>query len=177
MPYRRARPDRLAGFRRGGRAALEEVYWAYVERVETTAARYVGVAEVPDVVQETFLRAFREGPREAYDAARDYGPYLATIARNLAIDRARRAGREIPTEEIPEPMESSEEPWADPLSMKIVEEYLADLAPDLKALHETRYERGLSQRDAAETLGISRQQLRTRELQLREGLAARLQKK
>jgi RNA polymerase sigma-70 factor (ECF subfamily) len=54
--------------------------------------------------------------------------------------------------------------------MTIVEGYLRALPDELKQIHEARFVKGLSQRDAADALGISRQQLRTREARLRDGL-------
>ena len=51
---------------------------------------------------------------------------------------------------------------------------MAGLADDLKRLHQARYVEGLSQREAAERLGISRQTLRTLEGKLRDGLRDRL---
>ena len=185
MPFLRSRPDILAGFRRGDRAALEAVYWAYVERVERTV-RVVCWAtgtrsEIADVVQETFLRAFEERARQAYDPSRDYGPYLVTIARNLVTDRARARGRELPLDDPAEPasdppaqQDPDAPPWADEATMRCVEAYLAGLDPELAALHEARYVRGLSQVQAADALGCTRQQLRTREARLREGLVRAL---
>ena len=67
-------------------------------------------------------------------------------------------------------------PWADPAVMAVVEVYLAGLEGDLRDVHEVRYVRGLPQREAAAQLGISRQQLRTREARLRDGLREALAK-
>lgn len=157
---------------------MAKVYWAYVVRLESFARRLVRPLEVPDVVQDVFTRAFSESSRLSYDGERDYGPYLLTIARNLIADRARRAGREISVDDaafLDLPAQEEElEPWADPETMKIVDSYVRGLPAPLRAVHEARYVRGLPQREAAATIGISRQQLRTREAQLREGLAAAL---
>lgn len=190
MPHLRADAALLAGFRRGERSALERVYWAYVDRVErilrfgvhlvkadapSTRVSGAPVDEIGDLVQETFARAFTEKTRLAYDGLRDYGPFLATIARNLLIDRARKLGRELPLDAInidDEPAPEAEAPYAEPAVMQAVNEYLAQLPDELRAAHNQRYERGLSQEDAARALGISRQQIRTLEKRLREGLAA-----
>lgn len=178
MPFLRSHPDVLDAFRRGDVGAMAKVYWAYVARIEAYLRRYTRAIEVADLVQEVFLRAFVESRRRAYDAARDYAPYLVTIARNLLFDAARRAGREVATDsdafrEIPAEEEPAEA-WADPATVAIVETYLTTLSAELRAVHDVRYVRGLPQREAAEAIGISRQQLRTREAHLREGLAAAL---
>ncbi len=187
----REQPALLAPFRRGERRALEQVYWAYVERVEAIArfgfrvvgsGKSVGGArpqEIADLVQETFARAFAERARLAYDASRPYGPYLATIARNLLADAARASGREAPQADLPLDLEAAaaeadEPPWADAATVSAVESYLRELPAELRRVHQLRYEQGRSQEEAARALGLSRQQLRTQEKRLRDGLAAHL---
>ncbi len=186
MPLLRSRPELLAGFRRGERVSLEAVYWGYVDRVERTVRYGFSVAQrgsrdggtardaIADTVQETFLRAFEERARHAYDAARDYGPYLNTIARNLVADWARKRGRELSLDDLEGPELASppvdDEPWADPETVRCVARYIASLDDEARALHDARYERGLSQIQAAELLGLTRQTLRTRETRLRDGL-------
>jgi RNA polymerase sigma-70 factor (ECF subfamily) len=178
MAYLRSRPDLLDSFRKGDRAALEEVYWAYVDRVVWFLRRSVRPGEVRDLLQEVFIRAFSESSRAAYDGVRDYGPYLLTVARNLVVDAARKSGRELSLEDLPfeEPAATEERAveWADSDTMRIVESYLQSLSDEVRGVHDARYVRGLSQRDAADHLGITRQQLRTLEAKLRTGLARAL---
>jgi RNA polymerase sigma-70 factor (ECF subfamily) len=193
MPTLRNDPKLLARFRRGEREALERVYWAYVDRVErvvrygfqllnASGALYVeGLRsdDVADVVQETFTRAFGERARLAYDGLRDYGPFLVTITRNLLVDRLRKQGRELQTGDL-EALDGEaaveERPFADDATMKVVREYLATLPEALRGVHEQRYVRGISQEEAARALGLSRQQIRTLEKRLRDGLAERLER-
>src|SRR5882724_2428304 len=104
MTFFRGHPDLLQAFRAGQREVVEQVYWAYVDRVERIV-RYgfhsvpmqrhvsgVPASEVADLVQEVFVRAFRESARLSYDGLRDYAPFLGTIARNVLVDSARRRG-------------------------------------------------------------------------------------
>lgn len=178
MPFLRQKIGLLGAFRAGEREAMAEVYWAYVSRVESFLRRFAKPADVADLVQEVFARGFGEKGRRSYDGVRDYGPYLVAIARNLVVDRARLADLELPTDDAAfgeMPMAEREaEPWAEPATLKLVEGYLATLPETLRAVHDVRYVRGLPQRDAAEAIGISRQQLRTREAHLRAGLAEAL---
>ena len=136
-----------------------------------------GREDVADLVQETFARAFGERARLGFDGIREFGPYLGTIARNLLVDWARRRGREVPSELAPDVLaspardESSDEAWAEPGTMQKVEAYLKSLPPELAAVHRERHVLSRSQRYAAEvTRDSSRQQLRTREQRLRDGL-------
>jgi RNA polymerase sigma-70 factor (ECF subfamily) len=184
MTFFRGRPDRLQDFRAGRRAVLEELYWAYVDRVERIvrhgfyrvgSGQVSGVAssEVRDVIQEIFSRAFRERARLAYDGVREYSPFIATIARNVVTDWARRRGHaivELSDDLDDAPAEDVELAWADEAVMRVVDEYLSHLDPELTRLLEQRYVLGLSQNDAARALGISRQQFRSRDAKLRAGL-------
>ena len=195
MPIFRLDRSLLERFRRGAPEALTTVYWEYLAKVEhllrtgfDMRSRRLHVAgalgrpnELADLVQEVFLRAFSTKGRLAFDGRRDYGPYILAIARNILVDWARVKGREIPlspaeieaaSEEISIPEESP--PWADPETVRIVEDYLSSLPLELREVHRLRYEEALSQTQAAERLGVGRQTLRTLESRLRSGLSAAL---
>lgn len=192
--------DLLDRYRRGERAALERVYWAYIDAVERLVTRCVrsqGAAppeyavSVEDLVQDVFIRAFTEGSRVGYDGIRDYGPYLFTIARHVVVDAFRRRGREVPTDlaTLSDQAATAPTEWGvegslstDARVLARVRGYLSQLPPDLAAVHRQRFDLGVSQHAAAQALGISRQQLRTLEKKLRDGVtrelyAARREKK
>src|ERR1044071_1316367 len=158
MPFFRGRADRLQAFRTGERAVVEEVYWAYlglVDKIVRHGFRKTGAAqiapvptsEVADAVQEVFARAFRENARLAYDGIRDYGPFLATIARNVVADWGRRRGHSVvetpaDPDELPPPDGRS---WAEEAVMQLVDGYVAELPAELRRVHEQRYVIGQSQ--------------------------------
>jgi len=197
MPIFRGNSQLFRRFRDGDREALEQVYRAYVDKI-ANIARYgfrlpgggnvrgvgFGSEEIADIVQEVFAKSFSVAARAAYDGVRDYGPYLYAVTRNVIADRSRRSRRELPTpwEELErardDDLAPSEErpPWADEATITAVGEYLGTLDDGLKRLHRIRYIEGLSQREAAEQLGISRQNLRTLEAKLRDGLRAKLER-
>jgi RNA polymerase sigma factor (sigma-70 family) len=183
----------LRDFREGRRGALERVYRAYVDKVERIirfgfvrgdSVMLSGVGnsqtDLRDLVHEVFTKTFAPETRRAYDGLRPFGPYLYAIARNVLADWGRRSGREVPTEgpsieaaiEAQEPEEAPV--YADDRTVAIVERFIGELPPDLHALHEKRSIAGLSQREAAEALGITRQVLRTMETRLRDMLRERL---
>ena len=191
MPIFRGDPERLRRFREGDPAVMEEVYWAYVDRVAGivrfgftapgSMARVAGVAgradEAAELVQEIFARVFSSSCRLGFDGLREFGPYLFAIARNTLADWARRRGREVPSGWVesgevvlPEPLAEEETPWADAETVALVRDYLAGLRPLERKVHDALYVRGLSQRKAAEELGLTRQRLRTLEGRLRAGL-------
>jgi RNA polymerase sigma factor (sigma-70 family) len=183
-------------FRGGEPSALAEIYWAHVGRVERLLSRGLSAArggpparvgtrggDLADLVQEVFLKAFSRKSRQSFNENLDFAPYVSTIARNVLVDWLRKSGKEIPldgqalaaTADGLAWAEENDGPWTDPRTLAIVRDYLRELSPQLRLVHEKRYVMSLSQREAAAELGITRQVLRTQEEQLRHGLERALQ--
>jgi RNA polymerase sigma-70 factor (ECF subfamily) len=167
----------LESFRRGDRAALERVYSLYAreveDRVRTVLIRLgrLTPADLADLVQEAFLRAFSDRARAQYDGRRDYGRFVIAIARNVVVDWSRRAGREVPLPDVVELFfeqagDQVDPPPFEPALLANTEAYVAALPPDLQAVHRARFVLGMPQRQAAEAIGVSRQSLRTLEKKL-----------
>lgn len=98
------RRELLDRFKRGERRALEEVYRHYAPEVAAFLQRgftfssagrqlhFAGYAQAFDLdnaLQETFVRAFKESARLAYDGLHPYKSYLLAVARNLVLDEFR----------------------------------------------------------------------------------------
>jgi RNA polymerase sigma factor (sigma-70 family) len=173
----------LAGFRAGRREALERIYWEHVEAIESLVqaglrrSQQFSPANLADVVQEIFAKAFSKKARAAYDGERDYAPYLRRLARNTLVDWLRSRGRELAgdfdLEALAEAAQLSND--ADtavfPADLvAITRRFVHELAPELRGVHEHRFLAPKSQADAAAALGISRQTLRTLERRLLDGL-------
>jgi RNA polymerase sigma factor (sigma-70 family) len=194
MSFLRSRAELLTQFRAGERGALAEVYREYLPRLrqlirrgfvarQGAGVRIPGASspdELADVLQEVFTRAFSREARLAYDGTRDYWPYLAVIARNTVVSRHRRQGREVLGLEATDSLEDlimapdEPSPWHDAQSLAIVQAYVSSLEEPLRAVHAARYVDALSQRDAAEKLGLSRPKVRKVEAKLRLGLLSLL---
>lgn len=185
----------LRGFKAGERQALTQVYRLHAEdvaqllrrgfRFETGGRwrRFVGydsAFELQDALHETFRRAFEPRARAGYDGIRPYGPYVATIARNLVL-------RSFRAREISFPL--ADEPSGSPTTVQAIDErndperevhdrqvrelvarFLEGLDEAHRRLIELRFVQGLSQRDAAKDLGVGRQWVRTHEDKLRRQL-------
>lgn len=179
-------------FREGDPETLGQVYRAHVE-VLARALRAMawrgrgfsqmkGALELENTVLETFARAFEPRARVAYDGVRPYGHFLVGIARNVLLEQARR--REVsvglePFEELGEVPEEGEG-LAQMLEDREVEGLLASfkegLSSEERRLFELRFgEDGLAQEGAAEQLGLTRIQVRRRELGLKTRLLEFLQ--
>lgn len=185
----------LRGFRDGSSAAFEEVYRLHAREVTAQLRygfsfqaagrhhRFVGYRsafEMHDALHETFRRAFEPQARTRYDGLRPFGPYLKAIARNVVLRGFRQ--REVQFPEVRQDGESGgetiefvDEDQATPEQevgreqvRSMVAKFLETLAGDDRRLLELRFVEGLSQRDAAEQLGLGRQQVRGRETKLRK---------
>ena len=184
----------LERFRSGERAALEQVYWAYVTRVDRLVrrllhlhggTRLIAAVNIEDLVQDSFTRAFSPVTRQGYDGIRDYGPYLLAIVRNTVADALRLQQREVLVGDAElegwlalEDAAAAEDAsnWGDPVTLGRVRDYLGHLPENLKAVHHRRYVLDEAQDAAAEALGLSRQRIRTLEKKLRLGLVRELKK-
>lgn len=110
-------------------------------------------AGADDIVQETLLRAWRT-PRVMADDPAALRSWMITVARNLVIDEARSARRrhENPVAELPEHARDDE---TDSLfDQLLIEEALAGLSVDHRAVIVTAYYGGRSVAQTAAELGI-----------------------
>ena len=91
-----------AGGESGRHAPLRDVYASLAPRVRRLAARRVGEDLADDVVQETFLRAYRAA--NTFDARATFTTWLHRIAINCSLDlidsRKRRDGRIDDSEDL-----------------------------------------------------------------------------
>jgi len=99
-----------------------EVFGRWLARHEEALRRalapFARVADVEAILQETALRVWQLAPRIEPDGKPDVlFRWAVTVARNLARDAARRAGRETPIDVEPEPAVPPEPP-ADALLRK-----------------------------------------------------------
>lgn len=80
-----------------------ETFAELVERYEKLVfsfllTRLQDMQEVEDIVQETFVKAFRH--LATFDCERRFAGWLVTIARNLLIDSRRRASRNVASTDL-----------------------------------------------------------------------------
>jgi RNA polymerase sigma-70 factor (ECF subfamily) len=183
----------LAAFRDGRRDALARVYRLHVHEIahflrhgfmytsNGQQVRFPGVHspfELESLVQEVFARALAPRARMAYDGLRPYGAFLSGIARHVVLDQLRREARhgeviEDPTTldriaTTPEMAPASDD---DRRGHELVVAFLDTACDDRdRALYRLRYERELSQVDAAKEAGLTRIQVRRWERKFRDRL-------
>jgi RNA polymerase sigma factor (sigma-70 family) len=198
-----------AGYRFGDNRDLTAIYVRYAGEVYGTLRKgfylrkscarttrwIVGSqsrAEIDDLVQEVFARAFSPRSRSSFDEARAVGPYLIAIAQNVYLDhlRKRKAGAAQLDNVAIDTLGGRAPSLTNPLGthfhhppeemfhrderVKLLADFVERLPADLRGLYETRFVRGLSQRDAAVVLRLSRRRIRTLENRLLASAAREL---
>ena len=150
-----------------------ELYAALFAKLRPFVARRVPPSDVDDVVQNVFLRVHR-GLSDVRDEER-LGPWVYQIARNVIVDHQRGNSRlPVPADNIGDDAPAPASPSGD-LSEELatfVVPFVAMLpSPYREALTLTEIQ-GLSQKDAAEMLGVSLPAMKSRVLRGREKLRA-----
>jgi RNA polymerase sigma-70 factor (ECF subfamily) len=180
----------LQRFREGHPETLGRVYRVHAEALarglRAMAWRGLGQAkgawELENAVLETFARAFEPRTRAAYDGVRPYGHFLVGIARNVLLEQSRQ--REVAvglapfeeTGEVPEEGEGLAQALEDREVEGLLASFKGELTEEERQLFELRFgEEELAQESAAERLGLTRIQVRRRELGLKTRLLEFLQ--
>ena len=158
-------PRSLALTRDGG---VREAYAAHGGELYRFAMRSLGdVGAAQDVVQETFLRAWRSHDRFDPELA-SLRVWLFAIARNVVVDHARRAGARPWLRQLSEPadLETAADTSPDPsdrlLRGWVVEEALRRIGEDHRHAIVETYLRDRPYAEVAAELGIPVATLRTR---------------
>jgi RNA polymerase sigma-70 factor, ECF subfamily len=125
--------------------------WHYAWRLTGDASR------AQDVVQETLLRAWQH-PEVTDDCERSARSWLFTVARHVIIDESRslRYRREVSAPDgsgVPEPTGPDEVNAA--LDRMLINEALARLTPDHRAVVQRSYAQGWTTAEIAADLGIA----------------------
>jgi RNA polymerase sigma-70 factor (ECF subfamily) len=184
-----------AGLQRGDPDALGTIYRLYKPPVVRLLHREMrrwgfggqsGVAtDLEDLLQEVFIRAFGPSARRSYDTTRDYQPFLAAIARNVATDhfRARRrqlrllhwvARNESAAERAQASPRARSAETVDVFALERLHRVISQLPPSQKELLRVRFYEDTSQRAAATAMGFSYQEIRTMESTVRQRLRCAL---
>jgi RNA polymerase sigma-70 factor, ECF subfamily len=147
------------------RTRFEEEALGHAEHLYRIALRLTGSpTAAEDLVQETYLRAFRSW--RSYTPGTNLAAWLATIMRNLNLDRARRdtrRPREQPLEEggdyflynrLAETAEEPEPAVVDRLSGSAIVDSLAELPPNFREVMVLVDIGEFSYQEAADILGV-----------------------
>jgi len=170
----------------GDERAFQALVVKYQRRIARHVARYVrSAADVEDVVQETFIKAYRG--LSAFRGESAFYSWLYRIATNAALNHLKRSpAEELLGEDTPEDRTDAFEPGVSDgenpertlMASQIadaVKRGLARLQPDLVEALTLFEVEGKSYAEIAEMLAIPIGTVRTRIFRAREGLARHLQ--
>jgi RNA polymerase sigma-70 factor (ECF subfamily) len=164
----------LARFHAGERDVIEGCYRDQFRVVESAVGQILRGADKETVIHEVFLQLMSRAELRRGFSGGSFSAWLATVARNLAIDFWRRYRNERSLDD-----ESSGAALADasqPIerfergvdARLVIERFRREALPAKWAgLFEARFVAGLDQRSAAKRLGISRTTLAYQEIQVR----------
>ena len=170
--------DLRARFRQGDPDAVRLVYRAHGRLVYAVAYKVLGdrgLAE--EATQQTFLKAWRAA--QSFDESRELGPWLAAIARRVAIDVYRReAARSAdPIESVapghpalvatPQSAEAIYDVWE-------VRQAVAQLPDDEQEVVRLQHLDGFTHAQIAERLGVAVGTVKSRSFRAHKRLAAQL---
>jgi RNA polymerase sigma-70 factor, ECF subfamily len=159
-------PAWLAAFHRGDRSALEQCYREHFATVSRAIGTLLGGSDRETVIHELFSRLIARGDLRRSFQGGSFAGWIATVARNLAIDHQRRLNRETAA------VAGREEPaaaWEDAAQARVlIDRFRRERLPAAwQALFEVRFLEQLPQRDAAARLSMRRTTLAYRELRIR----------
>ena len=167
-----------ARFRHGDPDAVRSVYRSHGRLVYAVAYKVLGdrgLAE--EAVQQTFVKAWRAA--QSFDESRDFGPWLAAIARRVAIDLYRREAVRAadPIESVPadapglvaapESVEAAYDVWE-------VRQAVGQLPPEEQEVVRLQHLEGFTHAQIAERLGIAAGTVKSRSFRAHKRLAAML---
>ena len=170
--------DLRARFRDGDPDAVRSVYRSHGRLVYAVAYKVLGdrgLAE--EAVQQTFVKAWRAA--QSFDESRELGPWLAAIARRVAIDLYRREAVRAadPIDSLPagapalvatpESAEAIYDVWE-------VRQAVAQLPPDEQEVVRLQHLDGFTHTQIADRLGVAVGTVKSRSFRAHKRLATML---
>ena len=156
-------------------AAIRQLYSDHAQALRSYVRRFCpDQASADDIVQETFIRAWRHLPSLCADS-RPIRPWLLRVARNLLTD-AERAARSRPVMVSASAEESGDESrLGQVLDRQLVADALRHLSPAHRAVLVETFYRGGTTAVVARQLGIPHGTVRSRLYYALHALRAHLQ--
>jgi RNA polymerase sigma-70 factor (ECF subfamily) len=155
------------------KAEFAELYDAHAPLVRSVLMRLAPPANLDDLTQETFLKAWRA--RDEFQGRAQAKTWLCRIARNAAID-ARRAMGERMSVGV-EHLEHKQAPGMRPDDRALLEDLLARMDPDDRLLLLLVSVEQCTMQEIAEILGVPAGTVKSRTFSLRQRLREEMEQK
>jgi RNA polymerase sigma-70 factor (ECF subfamily) len=153
----------------GERQVLEEVYRENFDHVSVVVGTVLQGADRETVIHEVFLRVIHsESFRRSFHGG-DLGAWLGVVARNQAIDYARRRSREAPAGvDLGRDLPDTTQPGPAIEARLLIDRFRREvLPPQWRGVFEARFLQNMTQSEAAAALGTRRTTLAYQELRVR----------
>jgi len=173
-----ADPQVVSRFAAGDEEAVRAIYRAYGRLVFAVAYKVLGDRDLAEeATQQTFLQAWRASA--SFEPSKEFGPWLATIARRAAIDIHRRETRHAHSSlddadpsapglvSLPPEIDRVYDAWQ-------VRQALSELNPDEARLVQLQHMEGLTHTQIAEQLNIPVGTVKSRSFRAHRRLAGLL---
>jgi RNA polymerase sigma-70 factor (ECF subfamily) len=159
----------LQAFHDGDRATLARVYHEHFATVEAAVGRVVSGADQETVIHEVFFKLIASSDERRRFLGGSLGAWLTTVARNHAIDHARRRSRErtMPSEVLVNCAGTTDAGGEAAQARVLLEKFRDGLPEPWRRVFDLCCLGQLPQRDAAAGLGIARTTLAYQDHQIR----------
>ena len=164
----------LAAFVAGEEGAFSILTERYLKTVYSFVVRFVGDSnEAEDIVQETFLKAWKSASKYREEASK-FKTWVLRVARNTAIDHLRKRkhvpfsqfdtedGHNVLVETVPDTQSLPDELLATFQDAEMVQEALAQLSPDAREVVLLHYMNGLTFLEIGDMLGEPQNTVKSR---------------
>jgi RNA polymerase sigma-70 factor, ECF subfamily len=166
----------LAAFHAGDRRAMEQCYRDHYPTVATAAGRVLSSADAETVTHEVFYRLLSDGRLRENFVGGSLAAWLTRVATNSALDYLRKHRRErfgLSHDDTNAEREAARCADEELEAKMLVEKFRREcLPPEWLGVFEARFLRQVTQRKAAEELGMRRTTLVYQEHRIR-GLLTR----
>lgn len=159
----------LRAFHDGDRATMAGLYHEHFATVEAAVGRVVSGADKETVIHEVFFKLIAQADERRRFQGGSIGAWLTTVARNHAIDHARRRVRELtmPSEALVDRVGATDHDGEAAHARVLIERFRAGLPEPWRRVFDLCCLQQIPQRDAAAMLGIARTTLAYRHHQIR----------
>lgn len=160
----------LQAFHDGDRSTMAGIYHDHFATVEAAVGRVVTGADKETVIHEVFFKLIASPDERRRFQGGSLGAWLTTVARNHAIDHARRRGRELAmsSEALADRVGSTRNDDGEAARARVLIERFRDSLPEAwRQVFDLCCLGQLPQRDAAARLGLARTTLAYQHHQIR----------